>query len=79
MKPSPQLTRFEKMRRRGRVFYLMSTALSVAGVITAIQWFMKGTLSWKAIALYALLGAVVAQVDWLVLDRRYRGRQNPKS
>lgn len=75
------ITRFEKLRQRGRIFYLLSTAFSVAGVITAIQWFNGGTdsLSWQSIGLYALAGAAIAQVDWLVLSKRYDAHQNPKT
>lgn len=57
--------------------YLLSTALSVAGVIAAIQYF-NGQISYKSIALYALIGAVIAQVDWLVLAKRYDKHNNPE-
>ena len=76
MKPAP-IARFEKRKARGRFLYLLSTALSVAGVIAAIQIFSDGQLSYKSIALYALIGAVVAQVDWLILAKRYHAHNNP--
>ena len=76
MKPA-QITRFEKLLSRGRLMYLLSTALSVAGVIAAIQYF-NGQISYKSIALYALIGAVIAQVDWLVLAKRYDKHNNPE-
>ena len=76
MKPA-HIARFEKLKARGRFLYLLSTALSVAGVISAIQIFSDGQLSYKSIALYALIGAVVAQVDWLILAKRYHAHNNP--
>ena len=76
MKPA-HITRFEKLLSRGRLMYLLSTALSVAGVIAAIQYF-NGQISYKSIALYALIGAVIAQVDWLVLAKRYDKHNNPE-
>ena len=76
MKPA-HIARFEKLKARGRFLYLLSTALSVAGVIAAIQIFSDGQLSYNSIALYALIGAVVAQVDWLILAKRYHAHNNP--
>ena len=76
MKPA-HIARFEKLKARGRFLYLLYTALSVAGVISAIQIFSDGQLSYKSIALYALIGAVVAQVDWLILAKRYHAHNNP--
>ena len=71
------IVRFEKLRERGRWIYISTTAFSVALVISAIQWY-NNSLSWKGVALYALLGAVIAQIDWLVLAKRYNDYHNPK-
>jgi Co/Zn/Cd efflux system component len=77
MSKPAHITRFEKLLARGRFLYLMSTALSVAGVIAAIQMFNDGQLSYKSIVLYALIGAIIAQVDWLILAKRYHKHNNP--
>ena len=75
MKPA-HISRFEKLMARGRLMYLLSTALSVAVVVGAIQAF-NGQLSYKSLALYALVGAVIAQVDWLILAKRYQKHNTP--
>ena len=76
MKPA-HIARFEKLKARGRAMYLLSTALSVAGLIAAVQYFGSGQFSLESIALYALIGAVVAQVDWLILAKRYQQHNTP--
>ena len=73
------IVRFEKMMARGRALYLISTGLMVAGVIAAIQFSSQQSLSYKTIALYALVAMVIAQVDWLIMARRYRKHQNPQT
>lgn len=75
MNTPAHIVRFEKLRQRGRWLYSVTTAISVALVIGAIQWF-NGGLSWQSVALYALIGAVIAQIDWLVLSKRYRDYQH---
>ncbi|MGL4767497.1 MAG: hypothetical protein ACRCV6_05400 [Formosimonas sp.] len=71
MKPQ-HIIRFEKLQAKGRAFYILSTAFLVAILISAIQWFNNGGLNWQSVGLYALCGAVIAQVDWLWLAKRYR-------
>lgn len=74
------IVRFEKLRNRGRWPYIVTTAGSVALVIGAIQWF-NGHFSWKSVSLYALAGAAIALVDWMVLSKRYHDYHdsaNPK-
>lgn len=71
MKPN-HITRFEKLQVKGRAFYIISTAFLVATLIAAIQWFNSGRPDWRSVALYAFCGAVIAQVDWLFLAKRYR-------
>ena len=76
MKPNHSL-RFEKLLVKGRWFYIISTAFLVAVLITAIQWYSKGQPDWRSVGLYAFLGAVIAQIDWLILSRRYRDFNDP--
>ena len=71
------IMRFENMKKHGRALYLLSTAFSVAGVIAAIQLFSGKPFSVKTIALYAFIGAVVAQLDWLRLKKRYDKHNSP--
>ena len=53
-----------------RVFGKRTRILRVVG-------FGSGQFSLKSIALYALIGAVVAQVDWLILAKRYQQHNTP--
>lgn len=77
MNKPAHIARFEKLRERGRWLYIGTTAFSVALVISAIQWY-NGNLSLKSVGLYALIGAAIAQIDWLVLAKRYNDYHNPK-
>lgn len=76
MKP-PYVIRFEKLMAKGRLFYIVSTAFLVAVLISFIQYFGGSGISWQSIGLYALIGAVIAQVDWLFLAKRYNDFTNP--
>ena len=76
MKPA-YVIRFEKLMDKGRLSYVLGTAVLVAVLISFIQYLAGEMLSWQGIALYAFLGAVIAQVDWLILARRYRHFSNP--
>ena len=71
MEKPAHIVRFEKLRERGRWLYIATTAGSVALVIGALQWF-NGHFSWESISLYAMAGAAIALVDWMVLSKRYR-------
>ncbi len=75
MKPT-DILRFENLKKRGRALYIFSTAFSVAGVIAAIQLF-NGALSIKVIVVCAFVGAVIAQMDWLRLKKRYTRHNSP--
>lgn len=74
-KKPAHIVRFEKLRERGRVLYIATTAVSVALVIGAIQWF-NGRFSWESVSLYALAGAAIALVDWMVLAKRHHDYHN---
>lgn len=76
MKPA-YVIRFEKLMAKGRLSYVLGTALLVAVLISFIQYVAGESLSWKGVALYAFLGAVIAQVDWLILAKRYNNFSNP--
>ena len=71
------IVRFEKLRQRGRWLYIATTAGSVALVIGAIQWF-NNHFSWESVSLYALAGAAIALVDWMVLAKRYNDYHSAK-
>ena len=71
MEKPAHIVRFEKLRERGRWLYIATTAGSVALVIGALQWF-NGHFSWESVSLYAMAGAAIALVDWMVLSKRYR-------
>lgn len=76
MKPA-YVIRFEKLLAKGRLRYVLGTALLVAVLIAFIQYVSGQALTWEGIALYAFVGAVIAQVDWLVLAHRYNHFNNP--
>ena len=71
------IVRFEKLQTKGRLFYIVSTAFLVAALISAIQWFNNNQPDWRSVALYAFLGAVIAQIDWLFLAKRYQAFHQP--
>lgn len=77
MKPA-HIIRFEKLLAKGRGIYVVGTAFLVAVLISFIQFLSGTAMTWQSIAWYALLGAVIAQVDWLILARRYNHFNNPK-
>ena len=76
MKPA-YVIRFEKLLAKGRLRYVLGTALLVAVLIVVIQYVSGQALTGEGIALYAFVGAVIAQVDWLVLALRYNHFNNP--
>lgn len=71
------IERFNKLQQRGRWFYSVRTAISVALIILVIQW-VDNRVSWKAVGLYGIVGALIAQIDWIFLARRYTTYQNSK-
>ena len=77
MNKPAHIIRFEKLRELGRWLYIGTTAASGALVIGAIQWF-NGRFSWESVSLYALAGAAIALVDWMVLAKRYNDYHNTK-
>lgn len=76
MKPA-HIIRFEKLMAKGRLTYVLGTALLVAVLISFIQYLGDNVVSWKSVAMYAFIGAVIAQVDWLILAKRYNDFNNP--
>ena len=76
MKPA-HIIRFEKLQAKGRLVYILGTALLVAVLISFIQYLGDSVLSWKIVVLYAFIGAVIAQVDWLILAKRYHDFNHP--
>ncbi|TDR32534.1 hypothetical protein [Hydromonas duriensis] len=76
MKPA-HIIRFEKLLAKGRLVYILSTAMLVAVLITFIQYLGDRAISWQGVGLYAFMGAVIAQIDWLILAKRYEAFNNP--
>lgn len=76
MKP-PHIVRFEKLMAKGRLVYVLGTALLVAVLIAFIQFASGNGVTWQSVGLYAIIGAVIAQVDWLILAKRYNDFNNP--
>lgn len=69
--------RFERLKKRGQLRYVLTTAVMVALLIGAVQFFMNGELAPRMIMYYALIGAVVAQLDWRISKWQYDKQMLP--
>lgn len=76
MKPA-HIIRFEKLLAKGRGVYVIGTAFLVAVLISFIQFIGGSAMTWQSIGLYAFFGALIAQIDWLILARRYNRFNSP--